>query len=375
MSQKHSSPTKSLMVSRRISTVSDCKHADSLFSTTTTTTTTATTTATTTNNNSNNTHRIPSPPKSPLKEVSRRGSLSSLLGNASSGTYPETPQDILSRQQSSNLNLTSKEESESNLDDPLTKYRQELQAPRTPPAKFGELQRLDSRTYGDLETLLLSQIDSYSEYNYTEEGAASYDSSAPPSDALEMDDEFDAFINNNNNNTDSQSILNPFGFGLELSSKDSKFRINNKGEILIEDGGEYRRASKNLSLYYDMITDKELDKLYEEYSKNTLPSSSSPPSPSFYSSKQTGQPFQSSKHELTAVDMLTPNRAYSFISSINNEKKQKEALLEKNSEFIDTLCRITELKSQTGESNKLKKPKSDHLPHHPLHSLFGSFNE
>lgn len=412
LSQKNSSPTKALMVSRRISKVSDCKHADSLFtlspSNSTTNSisspvshptlipiesssnnnTTNTNNSINSNNNNNNNninngngvnnnnnnspqyhhhnYSATSSPKSPTKSASRRGSLSSLLGNVSSGTYPETPQDILSRQHSLNEKITL-DESNSDTNDPVIKYRQELNPPRTPPAKFGELQRLDSRTYGDLETLLLSKIESYAEYNYIEDGAISYDSSGQPSDTNPLDD--DDEINYSDDN-DPNALVNPSTFGLELSSKESKFRINYKGEILIEDNGQYRRASKNLSLYYDMITDKELEKLYEQ---DPAPLFSTSPKNSSQILSHSHTPFQSSKHELTAVDMLTPNRAHTFLSSIANEKKQKEELLEKNSDFIETLCRITELKCQTGESTKSRKPKLDHVQHHPLQSLFGTF--
>lgn len=379
LKQKNSSPNKSLLVKKKATRVADCKTADALFIS----------------------DRPSTPERDLTRQNSRRGSLSSILGPPSpSASHRDSVssgnpfEDTLSLSRHSSF----AEEELYPLDvESINRLRSELNAPRTPPAQFGELARGDSRSYGDLENLLLSRLESYAEFNYVEEFNGSYDTQESSTEyTFEQDDPF----NMSSEHSEPLHGGQDHHHGMELLIQEKKFRLNPEGELLVEENGEFVRASKNLSLYYDMITDKELNILQETFQSSPFLSRSAPSSSSILQLSNSYHqhppthgmamdPFHQSK--LTAVDILSPNRIHYTSHASNervifedNEKKVKEELLEKHHEFVDTLCRITELKSHNNsilskERNiprKYRKKTGEETPNHshvtnPYHEAFG----
>jgi hypothetical protein len=409
MEQKEASPHRSLVALRRVSKVTDCKTASSLF------------------RPSADSPRSLSSPLS--RGNSRRGSLSSLLGVPFSP--PQSPAPPLHRKHrtdssghphggagsddftavSHHSSIAEEDEGEGEGEDRegeegekgkemeteevVNQFRSEYFAPRTQPAAFGELQRGDSRTYGELETLLLSRIESYAEFNYIEEPAAAVDQEG---DHQEEEREREGILRQDSLSSeaygldDQEEQERSRRGGMELSVKEKRFRLSREGELLVEDEetGEFVKATKNFSLYSDMITDQELRLLQETYQQqlpfspataaSTSASTSSPSaSPLTVSSvgarpragaqQQTPQKQRQMQQrpqglELTAVDMLSPSRVHFDLTTAKQrvaidmkEQAERQRLLEKHHDFVETLCRITELKSQTALEERERKMK------------------
>jgi hypothetical protein len=341
--QKDGSPSHSLLVRKRVSNVADCNNVEALFAA-----------------------PLQSPPHTPQRDSSRRGSLSSLIGPASHRPSFDSVHSTLSSENpleespAASLSHHPSAEEEMNSDS-INRFRSEHFAPRPQPARFDELARGDSRSYGDLENLLLSRIESFAEFNYLEEGAASYDTANGTDTGIGTDTEEDdpmGLERNRGEDCDKQPLPDnewkkkP---GLNLSVKEKRFRLNDEGQLLVEEKGEFVQARKNFSLYYDMITDKELRAIADSYhhsgsadSHHRLYSSSAFASHSHHTSLWQHETLT---HELTGADMLSPARCHHDLWTATHrlaqEKKEKEDLLEKHHDFVETLCRITELKSQT----------------------------
>jgi hypothetical protein len=264
------------------------------------------------------------------------------------------------------------EEQEMNTEN-VNRFRSEHFAPRSQPARFDELLRGDSRTYGDLENLLLSRIESFAEFNYQEDGVTSLDTGADSLDFGEFDEDglfsFDSDWGEKKQEKSQQRQPR----SLDLTVKEKKFRLSNGGQLLVEVNGEFIPATKNLSLYYDMITDQELKimerEAHEEDEERGSSSYSDQQTPFSLSHYQTSHPYHPHRHpripphELTGADMLSAKRGlphdqlWSPTHRQAQEKKEKDDLLEKHHDFVETLCRITELKSQTALDERNQRQK------------------
>ena len=108
----------------------------------------------------------------------------------------------------------------------------------------------------------------------------------------------------------------------------TKFRVNSKGDMYMScENGKFKRCSKDMSLYYDMLTEEE-----------TMSS--------MVHSRSSGD-----HHDLTAIDLFRSVKDTSGDedklgegeTSSTERVKERQKKMDENSQFIDVLVRATEL--------------------------------
>mmetsp|Transcript_16839 Transcript_16839/g.25321 ORF Transcript_16839/g.25321 Transcript_16839/m.25321 type:complete len:812 (+) Transcript_16839:154-2589(+) len=283
-----------------------------------------------------------------------RHRLSVILG-VTPGSTPYEPYNLVN-----NIPISPSPEIEVENEEDIDSFRRKFFGVRSPAKDFRSLSRMDSKSYGDLEELLRPYYGtaagtntSLADESIFDDAASdlenmSFDNRGSPSGSMSpkngVSGDQQKTVLNVITTDDTVSGSSPMCAASKPKSKDdkktflevdgynhSKFRVDKKGNIMVVGrDGHFSPTSKNMALYYDMITPGETADVYVSGSKNET-------------------------KKLTAVDMFPANKK--VLSDVDIEsklepgetpeqywKRIKDDRIKENHDFVEALCRLSEVK-------------------------------